>query len=75
MVGPISIDRVRFRAANNNVAVGGTYNNVNFAIGTSASNYLAPRSLRHGTRADPVRGLPSGAKPTTAGESVGSPSS
>jgi hypothetical protein len=33
----------------------------------------SPRSLRHGTRADPARGLPSGAKPTTAGESVDSP--
>jgi hypothetical protein len=31
------------------------------------------RSLRHGTRADPARGLPSGAKRTTAGESVDSP--
>lgn len=42
VVGPISIDRVRFRAANNNIAAGATYNNVNFAIGTSASDYLAP---------------------------------
>jgi hypothetical protein len=33
------------------------------------------RSLRHGTRADPVRGFAVGAKPTTAGESVDSPSS
>ncbi|MFN9948997.1 MAG: hypothetical protein ACK56S_19335, partial [Planctomycetota bacterium] len=32
-----------------------------------------PRSLRHGTRADPVRGFAAGAKPTTAGESVDSP--
>jgi hypothetical protein len=29
--------------------------------------------LRHGTRADPVRGFAVGAKPTTAGESVDSP--
>ncbi|MFO0175410.1 MAG: hypothetical protein ACK51X_01005, partial [Planctomycetota bacterium] len=42
VVGPISIDRVRFRAANNNIAAGATYSNVNFAIGTSASDYLAP---------------------------------
>jgi hypothetical protein len=32
-----------------------------------------PRSLRHGTRADPVRGFAVGAKPTTAGESADSP--
>ncbi|MFN6147219.1 MAG: hypothetical protein ACK5AL_12735, partial [Planctomycetota bacterium] len=32
-----------------------------------------PRSLRHGTRADPVRGFAAGAKPTTGGESVDSP--
>jgi hypothetical protein len=31
------------------------------------------RSLRHGTRADPARGFASGAKRTTAGESVDSP--
>ncbi|MFN6148175.1 MAG: hypothetical protein ACK5AL_17585, partial [Planctomycetota bacterium] len=31
------------------------------------------RSLRHGTRADPVRGFAAGAKPTTGGESVDSP--
>lgn len=42
VVGPISIDRVRFRAANNNVAAGGTYSSVNFAIGTAATDYLAP---------------------------------
>lgn len=42
VVGPISIDRVRFRAANNNTAAGGTYSSVNFAIGTSATDVLAP---------------------------------
>jgi hypothetical protein len=35
----------------------------------------AARSLRHGTRADPVRGFATGAKPATGGESVDSPSS
>ena len=42
VVGPISIDRVRFRAANNNTAAGGTYSSVNFAIGTAATDYLTP---------------------------------
>ncbi|MFO0421594.1 MAG: hypothetical protein ACK53T_19490, partial [Planctomycetota bacterium] len=37
------------------------------------SDATGARSLRHGTRADPVRGFAAGAKPTTGGESVDSP--
>ena len=45
-------------------------------VGTSLDTVYErplPRSLRHGTRAEPVRGFAVGAKPTTAGESVDSP--
>jgi hypothetical protein len=42
VVGPITIDRMRFRAANNNTAAGGTYSNCNISIGTSATDYLTP---------------------------------
>lgn len=48
VVGPVSIDRMRFRAANNNTAAGGTYLGdgatfgVNISIGTSLNDYLTP---------------------------------
>ncbi|MGE3171565.1 MAG: hypothetical protein AB7O97_03000 [Planctomycetota bacterium] len=48
VVGPISIDRMRFRAANGNSAAGGTYLGdgatfgVNISIGTSLTDYLTP---------------------------------
>jgi hypothetical protein len=45
------------------------------AVGRSPGVGGTPRSLRHGTRADPSRGFAAGAKPTTAGELVDSPSS
>jgi hypothetical protein len=48
VIGPISIDRMRFRAANASTAAGGTYVGdgatfgVNLSIGTSATDYLTP---------------------------------
>ncbi len=48
VVGPISIDRMRFRAANGNTAAGGTYLGdgatfgVNISIGTSLTDFAAP---------------------------------
>ena len=48
VIGPISIDRLRFRAANNNTAAGGVYTGdgatfgVNLSIGTSLTDHLTP---------------------------------
>jgi hypothetical protein len=42
VIGPISIDRMRFRAAAGSAVAGGVYSNCNVSIGTSATDYLAP---------------------------------
>jgi hypothetical protein len=48
IIGPISIDRMRFRAANSSTAAGGVYTGdgatfgVNLSIGTSLNDYLTP---------------------------------
>lgn len=67
VVGPISIDRVRFRAANNNTAAGATYSNVNFAIGTAATNYLAPSTTFANNRGTMQQVLTAGTVVAAAG--------